>query len=61
MSIYKIHFDVIIVKYLVTTKTRNVDMLYAATVLKLNIVEHMAYVKNRPNVSTAQVITLQSK
>ena len=49
----------IIVKCSVTTKTSVVDLLYAATVLNLNIV-HLASVINLPNVSTAQVTTLQT-
>ena len=60
MSIYKTHLDVTIVKCLVTTKTSVLDMLYAATVVNLNIVDHLACVKNWPNMSTAQVNTLQT-
>ena len=59
MSTYRIHFDVTIVKCSVTTKTSVVDTLYAATVLNLNIA-HLASVINLPNVSTAQVTTLQT-
>ena len=51
--------DVIIVKCSVTKKTSVVDLLYAATVLNLNIV-HLASVINLRNVSTAQVTTLQT-
>ena len=36
-------------------------MLYAATAVNLNIVDHLACVTNRPNVSIAQVITLQTQ
>ena len=59
MSTYRIHFDVTIVKCSVTTKTSVVDTLYAAFVLNLNIA-HLASVINLPNVSTAQVTTLQT-
>ena len=36
-------------------------MLFAATAMSLNIVDHLACVTNQPNVSTAQVITLQTQ
>ena len=58
--IYQTHLDVTIVKCLVTTKINVVDMLYAATALNLNIVDHLACVTNQPNVSTAQVSILQT-
>ena len=61
MSIYQTHLDVTVVKCLVTTKINVVDTLYAATVVSLNIVDHLACVTNQPNVSTAQVITLQTR
>ena len=61
MSIYQTHLDVIVVKCLVTTKINVVDTLYAATAVSLNIVDHLACVTNQPNVSTAQVITLQTQ
>ena len=61
MSIYQTHFDVTIVKCLVTTKINVVDTLYAATAMSLNIVDHLACVTNQPNVSTAQVITQQTQ
>ena len=41
-------------------KTYVVDMLYAATAVNLNIVDHLACATNQPNVSTVQVITLQT-
>ena len=53
-------FDVTIVKCLVTTKINVVDTLYAAAAVSLNIVDHLACVTNQPNVSTVQVITLQT-
>ena len=59
MSIYQTLFDVTIVNCLVTTKINVVDTLYAVTAVSLNIVYHLACVTNQPNVSTAQVITLQ--
>ena len=59
MSIYQTHLDVTIVKCLVTKITSMVDMLYAATVVNLNILDQLACVKNGLNVSTAQVITLR--
>ena len=61
MSIYQTHFDVTVVKCLVTTKINVVDTLYAATAVSLNIVDHLACVANQSNVSTAQVITLQTQ
>ena len=61
MSIYQTHSGVNIVKCLVTTKINVTDTLYAATVVSLNIVDHLAYVTNQPNVSTARVITLQTQ
>ena len=61
MSIYQTHFGFTIVKCLVTTKINVVDMLYAATAVSLNIADHLACVTNQPNVSTAQLITLQTK
>ena len=61
MSIYQTHFDATFVKCLVTTKINVVDSLHAATAVSLNIVDHMACVTNHPNVSTAQVITLQTQ
>ena len=61
MSIFQTLFDVTIVKCLVTTKINVVDTLYAATAVSLNIVDHLACVTNQPNVSTAQVITLQTQ
>ena len=61
MSIYQTHLDVTVVKCLVTTKINVVDTLYAATAVSLNIVDHLACVTNQPNVSTAQVITLQTR
>ena len=61
MYIYQTHFDITIVKCLVTTKINVVDTLYAATAVSLNIVDHLACVTNQTNVSTAQVITLHSK
>ena len=61
MSIYQTHFDVTIVKCLVTTKMNVVDTLYATTAVSLNTVDHLACVTNQPNVSTAQVITLQTQ
>ena len=57
---HQTHLDVTIVKCLVTTKINVVDTLYAATAVSLNIVDHLACVTNQPNVSTAQVITLQT-
>ena len=60
MFIYQTHLDVTVVKCLVTTKINVVDTLYAATAVSLNIVDHLACVTNQPNVSTAQVITLQT-
>ena len=60
MSTYQIHFGAITVKYLVTTKTSVVDILYAATVLNLNIA-NLASVINLPSVSTAQVTILQTR
>ena len=59
MSSYQIHFDVTIVKCSVTMKTSVVDTLLAATVLNLNIA-HLASVIKLPNVSTAQLTTLQT-
>ena len=61
MSIYQTHFGSTIVKCLVTTKINVVDTLYAATVVSLNIVHHLACVTNQPNVSTAQGIILQTQ
>ena len=61
MSIYQTHLDVTVVKCLVTTKINVVDTLYAATAVSMNIVDHLACVTNQPNVSTAQVITLQTQ
>ena len=61
MSIYQTHFGVTTVKCLVTTKINVVDMLYAATAVNLNIVSHLACVTITPNVSTAQVIILQTQ
>ena len=61
MSIYQTHFDVTIGKCLVTTKINVVDTLNAATAVSPNIVDHLACVTNQPNVSTAQVITLQTQ
>ena len=61
MSIFQTHFGVTIVKCLVTTKINVVDMLYAATAVSPNIVHHLACVTNQPNVSNAQVITLQTQ
>ena len=61
MSIYQTLFDVTIVKCLVTTKINVVDTLYAATAVSLDIVDHLACVTNQPNVSTAQVIILQTQ
>ena len=61
MSIYQTHLDVTVVKCLVTTKVNVVDTLYAATAVSLNIVDHLACVTNQPNVSAAQVITLQTQ
>ena len=61
MSIYQTHFDVTVVVCLVTTKINVVDTLYATTAVSLNIVDHLACVTNQPNVSTAQVITLQTQ
>ena len=55
MSLYQNYFGVTIVKCLVTRKTNVEDMLYAATA-----VDHLACVTHQPNVSTAQVITLQT-
>ena len=55
------HFGATIVKCLVTTKINVVDTLYAATVVSLNIVHHLACVTNQPNVSTAQGIILQTQ
>ena len=43
------------------TKINEVDMLYAATAVNLNILDHLAYVTNQQNVSTAQVITMQTQ
>ena len=60
MSRYQTLFDVTIVKCLVTTKINVADTLYAATAMSLNIVDHLVCVTNQPNVSTAQVITLQT-
>ena len=59
--IYQTLFDVTIVKCLVTTKINVLDTLYAATVVSLNIVEHLASVTNQPNASIAQVIILQTQ
>ena len=42
-------------------KKNVVDTLYAATAVSLNNVDHLACVTNQPNVSTAQVITLQTQ
>ena len=61
MSIYQTHLDVTVVKCLVTTKINVVDTLHAATAVSLNIVDHLACVTNHPNVSTAEVITLQTR
>ena len=61
MSIYQTLFDVTIVKCLVTTKINVVDTLYAATAVSPDIVDHLACVSNQPNVSTAQVIILQTQ
>ena len=61
MSIYQTHLDVTVVKCLVTTKINVVDTLFAATAVSRNIVDHLACVTNQPNVSTAQVITLQTR
>ena len=61
MSIYQTHFDVTIVKCLATTKINVVDKPYAATVVSLNIVDHLACVTNKPNLSIALVITLQTQ
>ena len=61
MSIYQTHFGADIFKCLVTTKINVVDTLHAATAVSLNIVDHMACVTNQPNVSTAQVIILQTQ
>ena len=61
MSIYQTLFDVTIVKCLVTTKINVVDTLHAATAVSPNIVDYLACVTNQPNVSTAQVITLQTQ
>ena len=61
MSIYQTHSGANIVKCLFTTKINVVDTLHAATVVSLNIVDHLAYVTNQPNVSTARVITLQTQ
>ena len=52
------HFDVTLVKCLVTTKINEIDTLYAATAVSPNIVDQLACVTNQPNVSTVQVITL---
>ena len=35
-------------------------MLYAATAMNLNIVDNLAYMTNQPNVSSGQMITLQT-
>ena len=61
MSIYQTHFDDTIVKCLVTRKINVVDTLYAATAVSPNIVDHLACVTNQPNMSTAQVIILQTQ
>ena len=61
MSIFQTHFGDTIVKCLVTTKINVVDTLYAATAVSPNIVHHLVCVTNQPNVSTAQVITLQTQ
>ena len=61
MSIYQTHFGVTIVKCLVTKKINLVDMLYALTAVNLNIVYRQACATNQPNVSTAQVIILQTQ
>ena len=37
------------------------DMLYAANAVNLNVVDHLACVTSQLNVSTAQVITLQTQ
>ena len=42
-------------------KKNVVDTLYAATAVSLNIVDHPACVTDQPNVSTAEVITLQTQ
>ena len=54
MSIYQTHIGATIVKCLVTTKINVEDTLYAATAVSLNIVDHLACVKNQLNESTAQ-------
>ena len=62
MSIYQTHLGVtIIVKCSVTTKINLVDMLYAATVVNLNIFDHLVCLIKQPNVLTAQVIFLQTQ
>ena len=61
MSIYQTHFDVTIVKCLVTTKINVVDTLYASNAVSPNKVDHLACVTNQPNVSTAQMITPQTQ
>ena len=61
MSIYQTHFNGTIGKCLVTTKINVEGTLYAATVVSLNFVDHLLCVTNQPNVSTAQVITLQTQ
>ena len=61
MSIYQTHFDANIVKCLVTTKINVADTLHAATSVSLNSEDHLACATNQPNVSTAQVITLQTQ
>ena len=61
MSIYQTHFSITTVKCLATTKINMVDMLYAATEVNLNIVDHLACVTNQPNVSIAQVIIMQTQ
>ena len=62
MSIYQTHFGVtIIFKCSVTTKINLVDMLYAATVVNLNILDHLSCLIKQPNVLTAQVIILQTQ
>ena len=61
MSIYQTTFNATIVKCLVTMKRNVVDILYAATAVNLNIVDHLACMTNQPNVSTAHVITLQTQ
>ena len=61
MSIYKTHFGVTIVKCLVTMKINVVHTLYAATAVSPNIADHLPCVTNQQNVSTAQVIILQTQ